>query len=198
MQNNIVNETKEALAHSKKSILKATCIALLAALVILFTAILPAEYGVDPTGIGKVLGFSNLADSKTDTSESVVRYQARPAKYKQNTVELRLAPHQGFEYKFILEQGSMMMFSWMASKEIEYDFHGEPKDGPKGYFESYEKKNVAKEEHGSFVASFPGTHGWYFKNNTGNTITISLSTSGYYEVFGVKGATPEQVIVRQQ
>lgn len=198
MQNNIINETIEAQTHSKKSILKATGVALAIALVILFIAILPAEYGIDPTGIGKVLGFSALGESKGGAGGDVVRYQPQFGVYKQNTVELRLAPHQGFEYKFTMEQGSMMLFSWTASKEIEYDFHGEPKDGPKGYFESYEMKDVAREEHGSFVASFPGTHGWYFKNNSGSSIIIKLTTSGYYEVFGVKGATPEQVIIKQQ
>ncbi len=197
MQNTIVNETKEAQAHSKKSILKATGVALTVALIILFVAILPTEYGVDPTGIGKALGFSGLVESKTGAADTAPRYQAQSGTYKQNMVELRLAPHQGFEYKFIIEQGGVMLFSWTASKEIEYEFHGEPR-GREGYFESYEKKDAAKDEHGSFVASFPGTHGWYFKNNTSNMATVTLTTSGYYEVFGVKGATPEQVIIKQQ
>jgi hypothetical protein len=198
MQNNIVNEIKEAQTHSKKSILKATGTALLVALVILFVAILPAEYGIDPTGIGKVLGFSNLAGTKTDVLNTAKRYSAESAMYKENVVELRLAPNQGFEYKFVIEQGSVMLFSWTASKEIEYDFHGEPKDGPEGYFETYEKKESAKEKYGSLTTSFPGRHGWYFKNNTGDTVKVKLKTSGYYEVFGVKGAVPEQVIIKQE
>ena len=177
-------------AHSKKAILKATSIALLVALAILFIAILPAEYNIDPTGLGKILGFSSLAKSKTGTvTDKVVRHQAQVGIFKQGTVELKLTPHQGFEYKFRIEQGGMMLYSWIASKEIEYDFHGEPQDAPKGYFESYEKKTASKEANGSFVASFLGRHGWYLKNNTGETVTIKLTTAGFYEVIGIIDAT---------
>src|SRR5215204_2053532 len=44
----------------KKKIIKALFIALLIAAVLLITIVLPAEYGIDPTGAGKVFGFSRL------------------------------------------------------------------------------------------------------------------------------------------
>ena len=47
----------KAQAPSKKAIAKATAIALIVAVVILFTAVLPAEYGIDPLGTGKTLHF---------------------------------------------------------------------------------------------------------------------------------------------
>ena len=40
---------------SKKKIAKATAVALAAAAVLLLTAVLPAEYGIDPFGTGKLL-----------------------------------------------------------------------------------------------------------------------------------------------
>ena len=46
---------------SKSAILKATGIALAVALVILFTAVLPAEYGIDPLRTGKALGLIGLS-----------------------------------------------------------------------------------------------------------------------------------------
>jgi hypothetical protein len=48
----------------KKKIIKALIIALVIAVVLLVTAVLPAEYGIDPTGAGKAFGFNRLHISK--------------------------------------------------------------------------------------------------------------------------------------
>lgn len=49
---------------SSESLLKATAIALLAAIVILVTIVLPAEYGIDPTRIGRLLGLTEMGEIK--------------------------------------------------------------------------------------------------------------------------------------
>ena len=46
---------------SKSAIVKATVIALAVATLILFTAILPAEYGIDPLRTGAALGLLGLS-----------------------------------------------------------------------------------------------------------------------------------------
>lgn len=56
---------------SSRQLLKATAIAVGVASVLLVTTILPAEYGVDPTGIGSRLGLSVLA-STAEAAEPVV------------------------------------------------------------------------------------------------------------------------------
>jgi len=61
--------------NSKAAILKATGIALIVALVILFTAVLPAEYGIDPLKTGRLLGLTGLAKA----SESATGGRATPA-----------------------------------------------------------------------------------------------------------------------
>ena len=50
-------------APSKGRIIKATVVALIVAVVVLFTAVLPAEYGVDLLGAGKALGLIDLANA---------------------------------------------------------------------------------------------------------------------------------------
>lgn len=50
---------------SAARLFKSTVLAAIAALVILITVILPAEYGFDPTGIGHVLGLTEMGDSKS-------------------------------------------------------------------------------------------------------------------------------------
>tara|TARA_R110002072_G_scaffold302957_1_gene490358 strand:+ start:10727 stop:11359 length:633 start_codon:yes stop_codon:yes gene_type:complete len=54
-----MSEMKHPILEKSK-IIKATIISLIIGAIILFTAVLPAEYGIDPTGAGKVLGFSKL------------------------------------------------------------------------------------------------------------------------------------------
>ena len=48
---------------STRRLLKATAIAIAVAGVILVTTVLPAEYGIDPTGIGGRLGLDVLAST---------------------------------------------------------------------------------------------------------------------------------------
>lgn len=69
---------------SLSRLLKATAIALTAACILLVTTVLPAEYGVDPTGIGARLGLNKL-DAATATAESAV--SKTPAPEKQQVVE---------------------------------------------------------------------------------------------------------------
>lgn len=48
-------------------LLRATFIATAVAAVLLVTTVLPAEYGVDPTGIGRTLGLTKLAETSADS-----------------------------------------------------------------------------------------------------------------------------------
>lgn len=50
-------------APSTRRLLKATAVALVLACIVLVTTVLPAEYGIDPTGIGSRLGLDVLAGS---------------------------------------------------------------------------------------------------------------------------------------
>lgn len=52
----------------KKKIIKATVIAVIVGFILLITAVLPAEYGIDPTGAGKLFGFSRLYVAEDVTS----------------------------------------------------------------------------------------------------------------------------------
>ncbi len=54
---------------SNESLLKSALVALLAAIVILVTIVLPAEYGIDPTRIGRVLGLTQMGEIKMQLAE---------------------------------------------------------------------------------------------------------------------------------
>ncbi len=50
---------------SSRQLIRSTIIALVAAGALLTTTVLPAEYGIDPTGIGNLLGLTQMGRTKT-------------------------------------------------------------------------------------------------------------------------------------
>lgn len=50
---------------STKTLLRSTFVAALVAAALLITTILPAEYGIDPTGIGRLTGLTEMGEIKT-------------------------------------------------------------------------------------------------------------------------------------
>lgn len=49
---------------SSRALVRSTLIALAVAGTLLLTAVLPAEYGIDPTGAGRVLGLTQMGEIK--------------------------------------------------------------------------------------------------------------------------------------
>ena len=50
---------------STRQLIRSTLIAAVSAMVLLYTVVLPSEYGVDPTGIGRALGLTEMGEIKT-------------------------------------------------------------------------------------------------------------------------------------
>ena len=63
MHNSNIPEDREL--PSTQKLLKSTIIALITAIVLLITVVMPAEYGVDPTGLGKTLGLTQMGEIKS-------------------------------------------------------------------------------------------------------------------------------------
>jgi len=160
---------------------------------ILVVAVLPAEDGIDPIGAGKVLGLSAMTQAgavvegppiATDAGlvPTAMAHKAGayyPAEYKFDSREITLQPYDYLEYKYHLQMGAQMLFSWKASAPVMHEFHGEPDDGPEGYFESYDKATRQAGD-GTLTAPFTGIHGWYWENTGGEPVTIRLTTAGFY------------------
>lgn len=49
---------------SSRALLRSTIIALVTAAALLVTVVLPAEYGIDPSGVGRVLGLTQMGEIK--------------------------------------------------------------------------------------------------------------------------------------
>lgn len=166
-------------------LVRAIAIALLVATVILLVAVLPAEYGIDPTGLGRRAGLVRPPTSVIDmtvpisaaAAATVTRYQV-PLRADEMTVTLK--PGEGAEIKATMKTGDSYVFSWIAEGgAVEFDMHGEHTDGS-GSEASYAKGEDASGNHGTFQAPFDGRHGWFWQNLTWEPVTVTLRTSGFY------------------
>ena len=145
---------------TKRQILKSLLIALIIGAVVLVTAVLPAEYGMDPLGTGKLFGFSKLYQGNNqkennETSNSLnfkkikmeklgsPQSTAKPSEAnnpppevqypeREDTIEVIVPSEKGVEYKFKSLKYGSTKYEWSTDKGIVYiDFHGEVKqDNP--------------------------------------------------------------------
>ena len=59
-----VNKTLEDLGLTGKPTIPSTAVAAAVAAVLLVTVVMPAEYGIDPTGMGRLLGLKEMGEIK--------------------------------------------------------------------------------------------------------------------------------------
>jgi hypothetical protein len=176
--------------HSLQSLAIASAISLVVAAVILVVAVLPAEYGADPLGVGGALGLTALSETPAlapipppegDTLAPVPRgaFALYPGEYKFDSREFVLGPYEYLEYKYHLAKDATMLFSWAADGDVMHDFHGDPDGAPANSSQSFDKEPRRRAD-GSFTAPFSGIHGWFWENPGGETITVRLTTAGFY------------------
>ena len=166
--------------------------ALLGAGLILVMIVLPAEYGVDPLGTGARLGLTALGEtgkqiealesSGTDTAQAANLLVGQQAPFKTETVDFAIGPRQGMEYKYRLDKGEALLYSWKATAPVNVEFHAEPDGAPRGYAQPDENADRQTTASGTLSAPFPGIHGWYWENTTDQPITVTLTSAGYYNL----------------
>lgn len=166
--------------------------ALLAAGLILVMFILPAEFGVDPLGTGARVGLVDLgltgqqvealeqaAASGEAGQAALIVPQERT--FQSETVEFMVGPREGIEYKYRLDKGEALLYSWRTPTPVAFEFHAEPDGAPRGYAQTYEKAQGAAAS-GTLTAPFSGIHGWYWENLSDQAITVTLTSAGYYNI----------------
>jgi hypothetical protein len=168
---------------SSSTLIKAALSAIVVAGIVLVTLILPAEYNLDPTGIGQKIGVTVLAQA----AEPEVQ-QSAPAEGSNDfqTIEVMVPAGRGIEYKFDMQKFEKMTYEWITDGTALFvDLHGEPKGDTSGYYESYVIATSADMK-GSFTAPFAGSHGWYWKNKSNQPVAVQLLVKGQYKVIGLK------------
>lgn len=166
--------------QSPMSLIKASLMASIIAAITLVCFILPAEYNIDPTGVGSALGLTVF------TEEPTPKATGKASTGEQESVVVTVPAGQGIEYKLAMAQFEKVTYEWTTSEgDIYVDLHGEPKGDTTGYFESYTIA-TAETMKGSFTAPFEGSHGWYWKNKSNKDIQIQLIFNGEFVIEGLK------------
>jgi len=173
---------------SRAGLAKHLAIALAGAGLTLMVFILPAEFGMDPTGLGARMGLLELSRASAAVQvedipmapPETAHFYPSPA--KSNVIEIPLGVDGELEYKVRMKAGDTMVYSWNVDNGTAYyDFHAEsePDHAVLRYKEEQEGRSG---EHGSLVAPFDGIHGWYWLNLEDHPIVITLRVSGFYEL----------------
>lgn len=196
---------------STARLLRSTVIALLVAAALLVTTVLPAEYGIDPTGIGRALGLTQMGEIKQSLATDAAAEKAAPpapqfqaaaapavpaekpaatpapakqetAPVAQHTMTVKLKPGQGAEIKLTMRKDATVRYEWTTEGgPVNYDTHGDPVNAPKNFYHGYGKGRNTARDSGTLQAAFDGTHGWFWRNRTNSEVTVTLKTSGDYQ-----------------
>lgn len=191
---------------SMGKLIKSTILAICISTILLVTVVLPAEYGIDPTGVGSAIGLlkmgeikvslaqeaeadrakevaekSNSIDNSMPTSESVseeVSIQAE-TNIQTDEITISLAPDEGKEIKLTMAKGSIVNYLWYTDGgKANFDSHADSKKLDIKYH-NYEKGQLERSE-GIMEAAFDGNHGWFWRNRTSAVLTVTLEVSGVY------------------
>lgn len=187
---------------SSAQLLCSTVTALLVACALLVTTVLPGEYGIDPTGIGSFLGLTKMGQIKTELAREATladlkaqntipvqqdvalkNQSEETAASRTDEITISLKPGEAAEVKLTMLQDATVSFSWQADAPLNFDTHGDPTVPIKGFYHGYGTGRGVSKDNGTLTAAFDGAHGWFWRNRTEQTVTLTLRTNGMYSQF---------------
>ena len=194
---------------SSRQLIKSTIIAAVAAAVILVTVILPAEYGFDPTRIGKILGLASMGEIKTQLAEEAAvdrlkelrRQKPKDDKDRSSLMEnifglvvstahaQAAKPVWTDKVSVTLTPGKGTEIKLVMKKGAVAVFAWTVDRGVVNYdlhgdgggqSISYKRGRAVPGHEGSLKAKFSGNHGWFWRNRGKQDVTVTLSVRGAY------------------
>lgn len=188
-----------------RQLLRSTLIAFVVAGILLVTVVMPAEYAIDPTGVGRLLGLAQMGETKTvlaaeaaadataptaavaeviapaTITAPVSVESAQAASARQDEITIMLTPGQGAEVKLEMKKGAQATYQWKVNGGVvNYDTHGDPYDVPRDFYHGYGKGKQTAEDRGTLTAAFDGHHGWFWRNRGDQPVSVTLRVSGDY------------------
>ena len=149
--------------------------------------VLPAEYDIDPTGLGEVMGIKGMSGYQVGALTTL------DAGVYQDRASFWLAPFESVEYKYTLSEGQSMVFDWYTESDLAadviFEMHSEINADPEQSV-TFEL-NRGDSQRGSFVAPFNGVHGWYWENRGVGEVEVVLQATGFFSkatTYGPSGA----------
>ncbi len=188
---------------TKAKLLRSSIIAGIGAVAIMVTIYLPAEHAIDPTGVGRVLGLTDMGEIKVqlaeeaeadrlldeqraqDQSSSVLdavfglfigtAHAQEAEQVWQDEVTFILEPGATAEIKMTMEAGNVAEYAWTATGgRVNFDLHAHSG----GESVDYERGAGQIEGEGSIEAPFTGDHGWFWRNRDSTPITMTIRLRG--------------------
>jgi hypothetical protein len=200
----------QANPPSGRRLLLSVIAALVLAGVVLLVAVLPAEYGIDPTGLGGKLGLAQMSqevDSSIKLTDNIggnenvekavipdageplplpnpAVHQSQAEPPRSETITVTIPALGETEVKTVLAANKVVLYSWKVDKGLVYvDYHGHSPDwaNKEAFVRYQEEQDGITGASGSLVAPFAGEHGWYWLNLNEHPVVITLNVSGYYD-----------------
>jgi hypothetical protein len=191
---------------SSAQLIRSTFIAGISAVAILVTVVLPAEYGIDPTRIGGVLGLTEMGELKgqladeaeadrqidqaADDQSSLLNHvfglfvgaaHAQEAVTWRDETTFTLEPGDTAEWKLVMEEGQVVEYRMLVDGgRVNFDLHGHGG----GQSVTYRKGRGSAGDEGEIVAEFDGEHGWFWRNRDDAASTVTIQVRGEYVEFG--------------
>lgn len=199
------NTPKQQELPSTKKLFVSTIIALMVAGILLITVILPSEYGIDPTGAGKIFGLTQMGEIKMQLAKEAKEDHAELSSGQVDTVStdasiksstssiaiedsatgnamihsLTLKPGQAAELKLVMGKDQVVQYKWTVNRgHLNYDLHA---DNESIKYYTYSKGKAQPREEGELKARFDGNHGWYWRNLSSERVTVTLEVQGSFE-----------------
>lgn len=193
-------------------LIRATVGAALAAGAILTLFWLPAEYGIDPTGLGRVMGLTEVgeikqglyAEAEADANKPVTDPQVLD---RLTAIEAQMAAlvanggvavaeaapastewRDTWSYTLQPDEGIEAKLKMIEGQQVTFEWSTAggvlyyDMHGDGGGEISYEEARGEPAQSGVLTAAFDGNHGWYWRNRTDAPVTFSLNVRGDYEL----------------
>ncbi|MBT3945108.1 MAG: transmembrane anchor protein [Candidatus Marinimicrobia bacterium] len=189
---NHTHKPPESDLPTSSQLLKSTIIAFVVASFLLLLVILPAEYGVDPTGVGHALGLKKMGEIKKSLEKEALtepeilkdnltkneKVKSEIFEEKQDIMEVEIASGEAIEIKLEMKKGAIAQYKWSTENgALNFNLHG---DGYKGMHKTatYKKGKMVASDKGELVAEFDGYHGWFWRNRNDATVKVLLEVTG--------------------
>ncbi|MDP2818649.1 MAG: transmembrane anchor protein [Polaromonas sp.] len=195
---------------SSKQLVRSTILAAISALVLLVAVVLPAEYGIDPTGIGRVLRMTEMgnikqqlaAEAAADAAAATPATQSPAARTTpgmasanatQSPASAVVADAPKVEWRDEMPvtlspgEGTEIKLTMVQGAKAQYSWVVEGGEvnfdthgDAPGKSISYEKGRKVSSDEGVLEAAFTGNHGWYWRNRGQSNVKVILRTRGDY------------------
>ena len=198
---NAVKPSLEELPSSAQ-LFKSTIVAAVSAIVILVAAVLPAEYGIDPTGAGRAIGLTEMGEIKSQLAEEaeqdrqmldaqddqsslidsilglfVGAAHAQTVEGWRDEISFTLAPGESAEWKLVMTTEQTAEYRMIVEGgRVNFDLHGHGS----GQSVTYERGRGSIGSEGAILASFDGEHGWFWRNRDKQDVTVTVLLKGEY------------------